>query len=664
MRRSALILICLLTTVGAAAQVNQAKIDAVKAGDITEAKASWWGFDPDDSTAALQAAIDSGAAKLIVEEMGSPWIVDKIELASDQEIVFEEGVEVRAIRGSYKGGNDCLFTSRLKENITLTGNGATLRMWRDDYAGPDYKKAEWRHVLSILSSTNIKVHGLTLAESGGDGIYLGVAQAGVTNKGIEIKDVICDKNYRQGISVISAEDLLIENTIMRDTGGTAPQAGIDFEPNKPGERVVNCIMRDCLVENNNGPGYVLYLVPLNGSSADCSVRIENCTSIGNSTSAGVATSNGHADGELQGLIEFVGCTFEDSRGSCVTVRKPADACRVVFRDCDIIRPATDAPTQSPIAFATRPGDAKPVGGTRFENCTIEDTVDRPPISLNDWSGGVGVADVTGNITIIRDGERTERELTPQVLAEWMPALALQKFDAFDLTDIEYKPHVAEPDAEALARPTFRFRRAQKLLTYAAEGDEVGFTVRYQQLAKYSGDAKTIRIVGPAGDEVATPTVEFKADTPVSFTAPVAGTYEIHIDVVGNWGQILDATHPLCFDPGGGAQSFLSSTGDLYFLVPDYVPQFSVRLYGDNPGEGLKAALYDDDGELVEEQDDITRPVQFIATPGVKKDIGPGSVWRLHVTKPTSMAMEDFSVQLEGLPPLLAASPGALLVPAE
>jgi type 1 glutamine amidotransferase len=46
-------------------------------------KASWWGFDERESTKALQAAIDSGADKVIVEDMGLPWIVDKIQLASD-----------------------------------------------------------------------------------------------------------------------------------------------------------------------------------------------------------------------------------------------------------------------------------------------------------------------------------------------------------------------------------------------------------------------------------------------------------------------------------------------------------------------------------------------------------------------------------------------------
>ncbi len=128
-------------------------------------------------------------------------------------------------------------------------------MHRDDYAQPPYEKAEWRHTLQILSSSNVKVAGLTMTESGGDGIYLGTATSGVTNKNIQIVDVVLDKHYRQGISVITAGDLLIENTIMRNTAGTAPMAGIDFEPNHPSEQLVNCVLRNCVVEDNQGVGY-------------------------------------------------------------------------------------------------------------------------------------------------------------------------------------------------------------------------------------------------------------------------------------------------------------------------------------------------------------------------------------------------------------------------
>ena len=50
-----------------AGAVHADAIAQVKAGEITEAKASWWGFNPVDSTDALQAAIDSGAKRVIIE---------------------------------------------------------------------------------------------------------------------------------------------------------------------------------------------------------------------------------------------------------------------------------------------------------------------------------------------------------------------------------------------------------------------------------------------------------------------------------------------------------------------------------------------------------------------------------------------------------------------
>jgi len=83
---------------------NTQAIAEVAAGKRTAARASWWGFDPADSTAALQAAINSGARKLIVEDMGAPWITGKLTLASDLEIVFEKGVIVQAKRGAFRGG--------------------------------------------------------------------------------------------------------------------------------------------------------------------------------------------------------------------------------------------------------------------------------------------------------------------------------------------------------------------------------------------------------------------------------------------------------------------------------------------------------------------------------------------------------------------------------
>ena len=39
-----------------------------------EVRVSSFGFDPEDSTRFIQAAIDSGAAKVIFDKMPSPWV--------------------------------------------------------------------------------------------------------------------------------------------------------------------------------------------------------------------------------------------------------------------------------------------------------------------------------------------------------------------------------------------------------------------------------------------------------------------------------------------------------------------------------------------------------------------------------------------------------------
>lgn len=100
-----------------------------------------------------------------------------------------------------------------------------------------------------FSGSNITVDGLVFRSSGGDGIYVN----GVRN--MTIDNVKCLDNNRQGISVISAENLLIRNSEFSGTYGAAPMAGIDFEPNRWNEKLVNCIVENCRLPAMRGRGW-------------------------------------------------------------------------------------------------------------------------------------------------------------------------------------------------------------------------------------------------------------------------------------------------------------------------------------------------------------------------------------------------------------------------
>lgn len=261
-----------------APEPNPTAVQEVLSGKRKEANAAWWGFDEKDATKSLQAAIRSGTKKLTVPNVGKPWVVGPLFLESDQEIVFEKGAVVQALKGSFLGVEDSLFTADRKENITLRGDGAEWVMRKEDYRKAPYVDAQWRHCLALLSCRNVKVSGLRLARSGGDGIYVGRSGKKDARPGCEdihIKDVVCDDNYRQGISVITVKNLLIENSTLQKTGGHAPMAGIDFEPNERDEFLINCVVRNCTFRGNAGYG-MLFALHMIGTKP-VSIRVENCT---------------------------------------------------------------------------------------------------------------------------------------------------------------------------------------------------------------------------------------------------------------------------------------------------------------------------------------------------------------------------------------------------
>ena len=182
-----------------------------------------------------------------------------ITLRSDQEIDFEPGVLMLAKKDEFRGGGDSLFAAIGVYNLTMRGYGATLRMWKKDYQNPPYKKAEWRMGIAIRGGRNMLIEGLRVESSGGDGFYVDEGPGAGWSENVTIRNCMAFDNHRQGISVISAVNLLVENCTFAATRGTAPEAGIDLEPDSAKQRLVNCVIRNCIFEDNHGQQIVLYL---------------------------------------------------------------------------------------------------------------------------------------------------------------------------------------------------------------------------------------------------------------------------------------------------------------------------------------------------------------------------------------------------------------------
>jgi len=640
--------------------VNQAAIDGVKSGELNTATASWWGFDPEDSTEALRSAINSGAKKLTVDNMGSPWIVEPMQLASNQEILFQKGGVVQAKRGSFKGTGDCLFTAAVKENITLSGYGATLRMWKEDYHTDAYQKAEWRHTLSVRSSKNVKVLGLTLANSGGDGIYLGVSQKGVTNKGVHIKDVVCADHNRQGISVITAEDLLIEDTILKDTRGTAPQAGIDFEPNDPSERLVNCVMRNCVSENNAGDAYDFYIPTLHASSAPVSIRLENCRSVGGMRAVSITTGNDPRTA-VNGKIEFVNCRFEGSEHAGIVVnRKPATGCEVQFANCVVADAALKQPMQTPILLGNAANDTEDIGGVEFADLVVVDPVDRNPMSYLDLAGGLALVDVTGSVSVERDGKRSTYTIDQKLIDQWMPHRTCKRFPRFVTEGVRFEPAFPDANRESFGGKSLARQRVHsEYLLWAEKGKDAEFAVVVEPVGRNAVAPVPIVLVSPSGKEIPLSKTGIGSETPYAFTPEETGAYKVVLDPGSNTTRVYSISHRVCEYSDSGSIHFLSTAGQFFFWVPAGVKEFGVKVSGDNVAERVKASLLDPTGKLLEEQDSIAQTHQFVVE---RRDASVGEGWSIKLERPSQGVLEDYHVQLQGVAQVLSSTKEGLLKP--
>ncbi len=371
----------------------------VQQGKLTWASPVWWGFKSDDATSSLQSAIDSGVKEVIIPNMGKPWIVRPIKLRSNQKIILLPGVIILAKKGEFKGGGDCLFSANNVENLIISGYGATLKMHKKDYQNKnEYEPAEWRTTLSLTGCKNVIVEGIRCESSGGDGIYIGATQERNLCEDVVIKDVICEDNHRQGISVISAKNLSIENCSLLNTSGTAPQAGIDFEPNGDDEQLTNITMKNCYIQGNKGAGVLVYLKKLKQTSYPVSISIINCI-MKNDYDHGIAIGAVSPDGPTGKLI-FKDCYIEGSqKGGIVVFDKSSKGLDIIFDNCI----CANTPTKQrgfPIKINQwRKSITSDIGNVLFYNCVIFDNYSRKPVEFDTVDKNCDIQKVQGTILI-------------------------------------------------------------------------------------------------------------------------------------------------------------------------------------------------------------------------------------------------------------------------
>jgi parallel beta-helix repeat protein len=204
-----------------------------------------------DDTASIQRAIDAvaGSGGTVRIPDGTYLINalakdgrDGLRLGSRMTLSLAPGAILKAIPNAVPGCS--ILAAREVQDVTILGG--TLQGDRDGHLGTE---GEWGMGLTISRSNRIAVQDLTARDCWGDGFYVASASTGITFCG-----VTGDRNRRQGLSIVGASHMVVRGCRFTNTFGTAPECGIDVEPNS-GETVQDLEIVDCELTNNRGGGF-------------------------------------------------------------------------------------------------------------------------------------------------------------------------------------------------------------------------------------------------------------------------------------------------------------------------------------------------------------------------------------------------------------------------
>ena len=300
-----------------------------------------------------------------------------------------------------------------------------LRMWQEDYKNATiYNGSEWRHSLALYSSSNVSVLGpMLLTRSGGDGIYVD----GASNS--TLAGLWADWNFRNAMSVISARNLTVDSCVFSNTTGTAPRAGIDFEPNGASDALHGIRLSNCLAGSNGGSGFGISISALTNSSLPVDVSFRRSVSRDSYVGGGLTsyTFKDAYDGPA-GVLAFTDGAIVHSKNPGVSVSTPASRIRVLLENTTITGTAFAHQYWSPMEVVqSRAGAGRmwASGGLHLRNVTVEDPQavhraatdpTRPYLHVCDECVGVEILGTNVIAEPCSEDQDTQARLTPNCTA--------------------------------------------------------------------------------------------------------------------------------------------------------------------------------------------------------------------------------------------------------
>ena len=237
-----------------------------------------------DDTAALQRGLAAAQGGRFYVPAGQYLInVDygrggSLRPSSDTEIILDDGAQLYAM--STASQYSAMFLLSEVERVSIVGG--TLVGERVGHPNGD---GEQGHLVLLSGCADIFLSQMTLSDAWGDGVIVAYNDdARRQCERICLHRLVCRGNRRQGLSIVSATTVLVVDSSFSDTGGVAPGAGVDIEPDAPWS-VRDVTLLRCTFARNSGSGLQITGLASPGRCRD--IRVISCIAKNNGQS-GVA----------------------------------------------------------------------------------------------------------------------------------------------------------------------------------------------------------------------------------------------------------------------------------------------------------------------------------------------------------------------------------------
>lgn len=189
---------------------------------------------------------------------------------SGQKIIMSPNAKLKAIANS--NGFYNIVNLFQKKDVYITGG--KIEGDKEYHASAD-NGGEHGHCIAMRCCDNITIDNVECFNGWGDSIDVG--KGGIDNcKNIRIYNCKLHDSRRQGISVTGVIGLVVRDCDIYNIGGTAPQYGIDIEPDDSMGVAENIVIDSCRIVDNVGGSIVV--APVDNSIKN--IRITNCITNG------------------------------------------------------------------------------------------------------------------------------------------------------------------------------------------------------------------------------------------------------------------------------------------------------------------------------------------------------------------------------------------------